>query len=523
LAFKTGREDVRMSGRQRGDDGDAEYDAASPGRGTDIDDAATAALPVPALPVRQENAEEEAGKKKKRHRWLPRTVRHLAELLLVGFIIEYFVVPQIGGTHKAINVLASVNPWLLVAGLLLEILSWVAYFELTRSLIPKGSDPGFAALSRIQLSTLALSHTLPGGNAMGYSLGYRMLMRTGVGGTDVAVALATLGLGSAVVLNVIFWLALVISLPVYGFQSGYLFVAVAGLLLMAFIAGLVVLLTRGDERAMHFLTAVGRRVPFLHPETLPRLFGQLLGRVEALSKDRRLLAKAVLLAAANWLFDAASLLVFLGAFGRWLDPVALLVAYGVANIVAALPITPNGLGVMEATLSGILVGFGTPRTIAIWGVIGWRLVNFWLPIPLGGAAYLSLRVHPPAGDQAGLAARRAVWRARWRWAIELFGVATLSPDIPDELTVIATAIDEDNVERAGGKVQRAAGKVESAAANEDVDGIEADRARGTTANSGPTTNGTDPTANGPTAQGGSRTNGDGAAASGGLTPPRKAP
>ena len=378
----------------------------------------------------------------------PATVRHLAELLLVGFIIEYFVVPQIGGTHKALQVLASVNPLLLVAGLVLEVLSWVAYFQLTRLLIPKHSDPGFAALSRIQLSTLALSHCLPGGNAMGYSLGYRLLMRAGVGGTDTAVALATLGLGSAVLLNVIFWLALLVSLPIYGFQSGYLFVAVAGLLLMAFIAGLVILLTKGDKRAIHFVAAVGRRVPFLHPETLPRLFGQLVGRVEALSRDRRLLIKAVFLAAANWLLDAASLLVFLGAFGRWLDPVALLVAYGVANIVAALPITPNGLGVMEATLSGILVGFGTPRTIAIWGVISWRLVNFWLPIPLGGAAYLSLRVHPPAGDQAGLAARRAVWRARWRLVVEFFGVATLSPEIPDELAVIATAIDDEGGDRA---------------------------------------------------------------------------
>ena len=227
--------------------------------------------------------------RKKRRRWLPRTVRHLAELLLVGFIIEYFVVPQIGGTHKALHVLTSVNPLLLVAGLVLEVLSWVAYFELTRLLIPKHSDPGFAALSRIQLSTLALSHCLPGGNAMGYSLGYRLLMRAGVGGTDTAVALATLGLGSAVLLNVIFWLALLVSLPIYGFQSGYLFVAVAGLLLMAFIAGLVILLTKGDKRAIHFVAAVGRKVPFLHPETLPRLFGELVGRVEALSRDRRLL------------------------------------------------------------------------------------------------------------------------------------------------------------------------------------------------------------------------------------------
>jgi hypothetical protein len=116
-----------------------------------------------------------------------------------------------------------------------------------------------------------------------------------------------------------------------------------------------------------------------------------------------------------------SLFLFVGAFGRWVNPVALLIAYGVANIAAAVPLTPGGLGVVEATVSSILVGFGTPRTIAIWGVIGWRLVNFWLPIPVGGAAYLSLKVHPPADNQAGLAARRALWRARWRWVVDLFG------------------------------------------------------------------------------------------------------
>ncbi len=133
------------------------------------------------------------------------------------------------------------------------------------------------------------------------------------------------------------------------------------------------------------------------------------------------------------MFDAGVAVFFVGAFGRWVNPVALLVAYGVANIVAAIPITPGGLGVIEATLSGILVGFGTPRAIAIWGVLGWRLVNFWLPIPVGGAAYLSLRVHPPAGNQAGLAARRALWRARWRWVFDLFGrrhpLATQGPSL----------------------------------------------------------------------------------------------
>ncbi|MGH9087963.1 MAG: hypothetical protein ACRDYZ_07600, partial [Acidimicrobiales bacterium] len=38
----------------------------------------------------------------------------------------------------------------------------------------------------------------------------------------------------------------------------------------------------------------------------------------------------------------------------------------------------------------------TPKTIAILGVLSYRLVNFWLPIPMGGAAYLSLRIGPGA-------------------------------------------------------------------------------------------------------------------------------
>jgi uncharacterized protein (TIRG00374 family) len=347
--------------------------------------------------------------------------------LVVGFILEYFVVPQIGGTHKAIHVLAGANPFLPLVGLGLEALSLLAYFELTRSLIPKSEDPGLATVSRIQLSTLALSHCVPGGNAAASTLSYRLLTRAGVGGTDTAFALASQGLGSAVVLNVIFWLALVASLPIYGFRVAYLFVAILGLMLMAFIAGLVILMTKGDERAMKFVNAIGTKLRFIKPGTLAKFFGQLVARFKQLSTDRRQLAKAVFFASANWLFDAASLFVFLGAFGRWVDPVALLVAYGVANIAAAIPFTPGGLGVLELTLIGILVGFGPPRAIVILGVVAWRLVNFWLPIPVGGISYLSLRVHPPAGNPAGLAKRRAVWRARWRWAAELFEKEAPSP------------------------------------------------------------------------------------------------
>jgi hypothetical protein len=51
----------------------------------------------------------------------------------------------------------------------------------------------------------------------------------------------------------------------------------------------------------------------------------------------------------------------------------------------------------------LLVSFGVTRTVATLGVLAWRLVNFWLPIPAGAIAYISLKV--PRG--AGLKAMRA--------------------------------------------------------------------------------------------------------------------
>jgi hypothetical protein len=98
--------------------------------------------------------------------------------------------------------------------------------------------------------------------------------------------------------------------------------------------------------------------------------------------------------------------VFVAAYGHAVSPVGLIVAFGLANVVAAIPITPGGLGVVEAVLTSTLVGFGTPRAAAVLGVLTYRLANFWLPIPLGGLAYVSLQVSPGGAEEGTPAARR---------------------------------------------------------------------------------------------------------------------
>lgn len=320
-------------------------------------------------------------------------LRRGAAALAVVLVVEYLVLPQFVGARKSLSTLSSVNIAYLAAAVALEIAALVAYGQLTRSVLPcTPTTPGLWTLFRIDLSTLALSHVLPGGNAAGASLGFRLMTDNGIRGTDAAFTMATQGIGSAVVLNVILWLGLIATIPTRGFSPLTRYAGIAGVLLFAVLALLVVGLTQGEARARRVVRWVSRRTPILDERKTARVVERLALRLRELGSDRSLLIRASGWAAANWLLDAASLWVFVRAFGHSMDVAGLIVAFGFANVLAVLPITPGGLGIVEGVLTPTLVGFGAPGAVALLAVISWRLVNFWLPIPAGGAAYLSLHL-----------------------------------------------------------------------------------------------------------------------------------
>ena len=48
----------------------------------------------------------------------------------------------------------------------------------------------------------------------------------------------------------------------------------------------------------------------------------------------------------------------------------------------------------------ITVGFGAPRATAVIAVLGYRVINYWLPLLPGAVAYLRLRLSLNAADKA---------------------------------------------------------------------------------------------------------------------------
>jgi putative heme transporter len=350
---------------------------------------------------------------------LPAPVLHVGRLLILALVIEYLVVPQLAGPRRVAHLVTEVNPLLLLAGVGLEAASLLSYAQLTRTVLPARSKVSLFTILRVELATLSVSHCAPGGSATGTAIGYKLLTQAGAGGGDAGFALALQAIWSALILNVILWIALIVSIPVYGFSGVYLLAAAVGVALLAITVILFFMLTRGEERMADALEVAASRLPFVDAKALRGIFLRLAQRLNDLVAQRGLMIRASGWAAANWLLDAASLWVFIGAFGQWVNPDGLLVAYGLAFVLAAIPITPGGLGLVEATLTSILVGFGTTRGVATLGVVAYRLINFWLPIPLGGLAYLSLQVDPrhPAQRRSLLASAGDKIALVFRWPV----------------------------------------------------------------------------------------------------------
>lgn len=333
---------------------------------------------------------------------MPREIRIILSVGLLVFVFEYFVIGQFATVRSShsLHLLAELNPFVVALAVAFEIAAIYAYMELTRTVLHPYSPSRFNTL-RVNLAGLAISHVVPGGTAPAGALSYRIFNELGVPKETNAFALATQGSGSAVVLNLIFWCALVISIPLRGFNPAYGFAALASVFLLAAFFGTILLITRGQRHADNWLRFAAKRIPVLNPDRISSLLAKVAERITILIKNRRTLWWAFTWAGLNWLFDAACLWVFLRSFGNLVSPIDLLVAYGLANILAAIPITPAGLGVVEGVLIATLVGFGVPHSQAILAVLAYRLVNFWIPIPIGGVAYASLQWRREAPVSAG--------------------------------------------------------------------------------------------------------------------------
>jgi uncharacterized protein (TIRG00374 family) len=315
--------------------------------------------------------------------------------VIVFGVALYLLIPQLGGLSRDAAALRSANLWLALLGVAAEAASLAVYVTLYRSLLrAEEVEVPWVSAGRGVMAAFLMSHILPGGAAVGTVINVRTMEREGVSPRRTGLALVLCVILSDIALALIFLAGMIYSLIKQHLPAGYIAAAIVVIPLLAALVGVVFLLAFRRELGARVVRRVARALHRVRhridPDALARTAQELADEARAALTGRRFFI-AMGLALANWLLDVSVLYLFFLALGHHQHFGALLVAYAVANMAAAIPITPSGLGFVEATLIGVSVAFGAPRQIAVVAVLGYRLVNFWLPLPVGLVAYIQSR------------------------------------------------------------------------------------------------------------------------------------
>lgn len=319
--------------------------------------------------------------------WLRRGVLGL----IAALVVEYGVLPQLVGARSALDLVADVSPRTLLVALALEAASLLCYTAFTRSVLGRQGGLSFWTSLRIDLTGLGVSHVVPGGGATAAGLRFKLLTHAGVSARDAVTTTAIQTAVGICALIVVFTSGVALSLGSHNDHPVFAVAGVIALTVVLLVAGSSTALLRAPDRTRAVVRRIAARVPRLDVGATDRLVLGFATRVRELVSDRLLATRTAVWGFSNWLLDAACLWTCLRAFG-WTESLGpLLAVYGLVNLLALLPVTPGGLGIVEGVLVPSLVAFGSLHAIALIGVLTWRLVEFWLPIPVSWVTYLSLR------------------------------------------------------------------------------------------------------------------------------------
>jgi len=319
-------------------------------------------------------------------------IRRTVFWLVVSGVSLYLVAPSIIETFSSWEQIQQLSPAWLAAMAGLQAAALACVWALQRVSIPGSRwQPIIAA----HLTSNALAKIVPGGSPMASALQYRMLVAAGL--TPAAIVS---GLTAASLLVFAVMLALpLLAIPSIlrgGVQHDLLNAAVVGLIVFVLLFALGAVLLTTDR----LLLWVGRTVQRIRNrlrrraaplEHLPqRLIGERDRIIDTLGpRWKRALAAAL----ARWGFDFGCLLAALKALDALGRPGLVLLAFCSAQLLSQIPVTPGGLGFVEAGLTATLALAGVPAGAAVVATFAYRLFAYWLQLPFGLLG-LGLNVRP---------------------------------------------------------------------------------------------------------------------------------
>ena len=329
-------------------------------------------------------------------RWPKFLARAFAVVSVAAVVVVVWrALPEI---RESAGALLDFGPGLVLVVLLLEAAAVACLPQVYRTSVEAlGERVAYRDALQVSMGAFTISRILPGGGAAGGVFAARRLTRLGIGGPAATLAVGLEGVLAMVTLGAIVALGSGVS-ALRGIVPGIyavIVLAVTACFAAVLVAGRMAMVNvRVRERLLRVVDRfAGRRVDVAAlRETVVELAVRL--------PDGRLLLPIVAWSAANWGLDIAALWVAFAGLGHAIPVGVLLIGFAAANLLTAFPHTPGGLGVVEVGMAATYIAFDIPAATAIAGVLGYRLIAYWLPVLAGVPQYFrSGRLTEPAAAQ----------------------------------------------------------------------------------------------------------------------------
>jgi uncharacterized protein (TIRG00374 family) len=329
--------------------------------------------------------------------------RIITLILAVGLLIVavYVIFPKVVGVSTSIDSLGEATWYWVVAAVGFLGLAFLSYTALFRGVLG-GRDPDDPARQRLDLraswqitmSGFAATVLFSAAGAGGVALTYWALRQAGIPRRRAAcrmvaflALLYSVYLISLIVFGVLLRTGAVsgeapvsVTIIPAAIAGGVLFV----LLMVTLIPGDAERRVRDFGRFPRFTKIAGRLA------TVPATLASGIRTAVDHLRNPRLGPQAYLAAIGYWAGNIGILWASFHAFGVHV-PLAVVVQGFFVGMVANLAPSPAaGVGTVDAGLIGSFVVFGLPSDAVFPAVLVFRLIGFWLPIPVGVVAYLRL-------------------------------------------------------------------------------------------------------------------------------------
>lgn len=322
-------------------------------------------------------------------------------ILLLAFINRQWLL-------EAISLVRKSNPLWIVAAFGIILLSYLISSQVFQIVLRSlGYRLGVVRLWATALVAIVISQSIPAGGVGSYAFLVNMFNRRGIpsGRSTLVASLETLSYATAMLLIFIFSIFYLMVHRLGALRSAWVGeIVLAGSVAVLVVSGAMFILTRSEEVLTRWLSTAQRFVSLLLRRTwdetwIHRVVGELVQGRSLIAARPGGIALLVCIQIVALSGHSLAMLTLLYALGVQTKFTVVLTAFGIALITSTFNVLPGGGGTVEAALIAVLTLLGIGPE-AVPAAIIFRLLNFWLLMPVAAVCYHWLMHDSSAAERA---------------------------------------------------------------------------------------------------------------------------